>query len=259
MSSYSCVIPVDWRLLWEGVIPAWLAVLAGSMTPAEFYARYVPAGDIYGDLLEDDYVAPARYLSLFPAPLHPPYSRAKLHECPDYSEYCQAADSISYLLEEAIKQSAAVNLMGEDPYAGNYYASTDARFVKIQVAGTKNQYSFLESAFEVNGCPGKSHYNYSRRKDGTSTQLQELFESLFLYQRIIPGVWSPSESPVWTAHDDLSFAGYLSPGETVRLWGELKRWESRTGIEDELFPIFTDRVKRAADAGYGLLTIHAGL
>ena len=259
MSSYSCVVPVDWHLLWEDVIPAWLSLLAGSITPSEFYARYLPAGDMYGDLLEDDYAAPARYLSLFPAPLHPPYSRAKLHEDAEYPKYCEAPDSIAYLLEEAIKQSAAVNLTGDDPYAGDYYASTDARFTARQVAGTKNRYAFLETAFEVNWCPETSHYSYSRRKDGTSAQLQELFESLFLYQRVIPGVWSPSESPIWPGYDDLSFAGYLSPGEVARLWDEMSRWESHTAVEDELFPLFTDRVKRAAESDYGLLTIHAGL
>ncbi|MGW8394799.1 hypothetical protein [Pseudoduganella sp. HUAS MS19] len=259
MSSYSCVIPVDWRLLWEDVIPAWLSLLAGSMTPAEFYARYLPAGDMYGDLFDDRYAAPAEYLSLFPAPLCPPYSRAKFHEYPEYSGYCEAPDSSSYMLEEAIKQSAAVTLMGYDPYAGDYCASTDARFMARQVAGTKNQYTFLETAFEVNWCQETSHYSYTRREKGTSAQLQELFELLFLYQRLIPGVWSPSESPMWPGYDDLSFAGYLSPGEVTRLWDELTRWESRGVVEDELFPLFSDRVKRASESGCGLLTIYAGL
>jgi hypothetical protein len=259
MSSYSCVLPVDWQLLWEDVLPAWLSLLAGAITPAEFYARYVPAGDMYGDLLEDHFVAPAKYLSLFAAPLHPPYSRAKFHEYSGYSEYCHAPDSISYLLAEAIKQSAAVNLKGSDPFAGSYYASTDVHFVKKQVAGTKNQYAFLETAFHVNWCPETSHYRYSRREEGTSNQLQQLFESLFLYQQIIPGVWSPSESPIWPGYDDLSFAGYLSPGEVMRLCDELDRWESRALVECDAYPLFADRVKRAADSGYGLLTIHAGL
>lgn len=259
MSSYSCVVPVNWKLLWEEVIPSWLSLLSNTATPAEFYARYVPAGDMYGDLLEDHYFAPAKYLRLFDTPLHPPYCRAKLHETADCREYCQAPDSISYLLEVAIKQSASVNLIGDDPYTGSYFASTDGGSVKIQVAGTKNQYSFLEAAFEVNWNAETKHYEYSRRSKGTSAQLQELFESLFLFQRVIPGTWFPSESPIWPGYDDLSFAGYLSPIEVECLWTEMMHWEGCSTVEYDLYPLFVDRVKRAATSGLGLLTIHAGL
>lgn len=259
MSSYSCVIPVNWTLLWEDVIPAWLSLLAGSLTPEEFYARYVPAGDEYGDLLEDDFVAPAKYLARFPTPLHPPYASAKLREFAECFEYRSVPDAASYLLEAAIKQSAAVNLLGDDPYAGNYYANTDDRSGKKQVAGTKNLYSFLGAAFEVKWCPETRQYSYSR-KEGTRARLQELFESLFLYQQVIPGVWFPSESPIWPGYDDLSFAGYLSPSQVVQLNEELGRWECDI-VEDEyeLYSLFANRVRRAAESGYGLLTIHEGL
>lgn len=103
------------------------------------------------------------------------------------------------------------------------------------------------------------HWWRERRTHIPSHQLHELFESLFLYQRVIPGTWFPRESPVWPGFDDLSFAGYLAPGEVKRLWDELLQWEARGAVEDELFPLFLDRARRAAESGCGLLTIHAGL
>jgi len=262
MSSYSCVIPVDWALLWEDVIPAWLSLLAGSITPHEFYARYVPAGEEYGELLLDEgYAESANFLSLFPVPLRPPFSRDKLHEISECLRIPHDINSVSCLamLAAAIKQSAAINPVPDDPYVGDYFAFTEDRSGKKLAAGTKNLYSFLETAFEVCYNSETHLYHYFRRTEGTSNQLHTLFESLFLYQRVIPGTWFPSDSPIWPGFDDESFAGYLSPREVALLWNELVHWESRTLVEDCLYPLFADRVKRAAEAGYGLLTIHAGL
>jgi hypothetical protein len=261
MSSYSCVLPVDWDLLWERVLPAWLSVLSGSVEPREFYTKYVPAGDEYGDLLEERYSAPVEYLSLFTECLHPPYLRVNLHNSGKCSAFLQFADSTAcpYLLEVAIKQTAAVNLPGSDPYSDDYFACINHHSGRRLVAGTKNVYHFLESAFEVDWRPQNHHYAYSRRRQGASPELQELFESLFLYQRSLPGAWFPPQSPTWPGYDDLSFSGYLSPAEVKSLRDELAFWGKPSPAQDALFQLFTDRVRRAGDSGFGLLTIHAGL
>ena len=257
MSSYSCVLPVNWDLLWEQVLPAWLSVLSGALEASEFYARYVPAGDEFGGFLEERYAAAIDDLSLFPVPLQPPYSRGKLHASGKYKTFLQL--DFPHLLEIAIKQTAAVKLPGNDPFAGNYFASCDAPSGAIQVAGTKNAYSFLEGAFETQWNAQEHLYTYSRRQQGASVELQELLESLFLYQCVIPGTWIPSRSPSWPAHDDLSFAGYLSPPQVKSLANQLASWEAASLVGDDLFLLFSDRVRRAAELNCGLLTIHAGL
>lgn len=257
MSSYSCVVPVNWNVLWEQVLPAWLSVLSGSLAASEFYARYVPGGDEFGGFLEENYSASFEDLSQFTAPLQPPYLRANLHDSGKCSTFLQP--DFPYLLEAAIKQTAAVNLPGSDPFAGNYFASFDTPSGRMQVAGTKNSYSFLESAFEENWKPRDSLYTYSRRQNGGSVQLQELLEALFLYQCVIPGTWFPSQSPAWPGYDDLSFAGYLSPTQVKSLKDQLAIWEVPSLVHDDEFLLFSDRVKRSAESNCGLLTIHAGL
>jgi hypothetical protein len=261
MSSYSCVIPVNWSLLWVEVIPAWLAVLAGSVDASAFYARYVPAGDVYGDLLSESYAAPRDYLSLFTTPLHPPYFDVELRFTGKCAEFHRVADSTAspHLLEAAIKQTAGVNMSGLDPYAGLHYASTNDAYGAIQVAGTKNRYPFLEGAFEVMWQQQMHHYTYSRRQQGATSRLQGLLESLFLYLRVIPGTWFPSSPNTWPGYDDLSFAGYLSPSEVKVLLEELVLWEVPHLETDLTFLLFVDRVRRASESGLGLLTIHAGL
>lgn len=257
MSSYSCVVPVNWELLWEHVLPSWLSVLSGSLKASEFYARYVPAGDEFGGFLEQRYSASIDDLSQFTVPLQPPYSRVKLHESGKCSTFLQP--DFPYLLEIAIKQTAAVKLSGNNPFAGNYYASCDAPSGSIQAAGTKNSYSFLEGAFEVEWQANEHLYTYSRRQQGATVQLQELLESLFLYQCVIPGTWIASQSPSWPGNDDLSFAGYLSPPQVKSLKNQMASWEAACLVGDDLFLIFSDRIRRAAELNCGLLTIHAGL
>ena len=259
MSSCSSVLPVDWIRLWNDVLPAWLSVLSGSMDPPLFYAKYVPEGDSYGDLLDDRYAAPSEYLSLFDKSLSPPYSRRTLYDSGKCSEFLATADCCAspYLLTAAIEQTAAVHLSGDDPHARNLFASIRTPSGAKQAAGTKNLYSFLEAAFDVRWNAPKHHFSYSRRHNAeSSARLQELLEELFLYQCAIPGTWFPQESPTWPGYDDLSFAGYLSPTQVERLRDELAAWGAAPR-SDPLFLLFLDRVQRSADAGLGLITIHA--
>lgn len=258
MSSYSCVIPIDWHMLWSQVLPAWLAVRSGVMPAEEFYERYVPAGDQYGDLLEDDFGMPVEQLVVFSAPLHPPYLRIDAAGSGWRSGFCKGADSGVYLLDAAIKQTAAVSLPGSDPFADCIFASLDDLSGPKQVAGTKNLYRFLEAAFDVRWLPQQGYYAYSRREE-SSARLQELLESLFLYERALPGCWIADQSPAWPGFDDLSFAGYLSPSEVKVLCDELTSWERDVASDDPQFLIFLDRVRRAAMLELGLLTVHAGL
>ncbi|WP_457329554.1 hypothetical protein [Rhizobacter sp. P5_C2] len=259
MSSYSCVVPLDWQALWERVLPAWLAVRAGAMPAGEFYAKYVPAGDAYGDLLTDDFSAPADHLALFNSPLQPPYLRIDLRDSSQRTGFLKVADSGVYLLAAAITQTAVVNLPGNDPFADDVFGGLRDPSGLKQVAGTKNRYAFLEAAFDVRWEPQRlSYYAYSRREEAPP-RLQELLESLFLYERVLPGCWFAPQSPAWPGFDDLSFAGYLSPVEVIALRDQLTSWEGASVVEDPLFPIFADRVNRAAMHELGLLTVHDGL
>jgi hypothetical protein len=259
MSSYSSVVPVDWIRLWNDVLPAWLSVLSGSMDPSLFYAKYVPEGDPYGDLLDERYIAPPDYLSLFGKPLSPPYSRHALHDSGKCADFLATADlsASPYLLTAAIEQTAAVKLSEDDPHASNFFASIRTPSDLKQAAGTKNLYAFLEAAFDVRWNAPKHHFNYSRRQDsGSSAQLHELLEALFLYQCGLPGAWFPLESPTWPGYDDLSFAGYLSPIQVEHLRDELAAWDAAPHA-NPLFALFLERVQRSSDSGLGLITIHA--
>lgn len=259
MSSYSCVVPLDWQALWERVLPAWLALRAGTMPAGEFYAKYVPAGDPYGDLLTDDFSAPVDHLSLFNAPLQPPYLRIDVRDSSQRTGFLKVADSGVYLLAAAITQTAVVNLPGNDPFEDDMFGSLRDPSGRKQVAGTKNLYAFLEAAFNVRWQPQQASYIAYSRSEKSPLRLQELLEALFLYERVLPGCWLADQSPTWPAFDDLSFAGYLSPIEVMALEEQLTSWEGDCLVEDPLFSIFVDRVHRAAMHELGLLTVHAGL
>lgn len=225
-----------------------------------------PAGDEYGDLLdlEARHVLPEAYHALigFLAAAAPPYPRAEMHKVFELRAFEKAVDvyRVTSLLEAAIKQSAAIDLPGIDPFAGDCYASTAVRSGDKQVAGTKNRYGFLEHAFEVNWLPTSSHYVYVRRAEAATEALHELLEALFLYERAIPGCWTVSEpAPVWPGFDDVDIAGYLSPAEVASLKRELDGWHPEGIGDDSIYSLFLDRVRRTAAIGGGLLTIHAGL
>src|SRR5581483_189003 len=68
MSAYSCVLPVDWDRLWDGVIAAWLDVLAGRMTVRDFYVTQIPLGDgLVEELLRlEAFPAVPEYAEAFP-------------------------------------------------------------------------------------------------------------------------------------------------------------------------------------------------
>ena len=217
MSSYSCVLPIDWDRLRGEVLPSWLSLLAGATTAADFYAKHIQLGDefIQDMCLHDSYRAPLDYLAIFTDVSPLGWETASIIESPAYNEFTQRADLTcsDCLLEAAIKQSSAVQLPGidrfeKDPYNG-YYSRLMGK-PHVQVAGTKNLYHFLNGMFTFDWHPLSHLYRVSRKRGPTSAMFA-LLESLFLGVRALPGVSLAAEVPSWSATDDLSFAGYLAP------------------------------------------------
>src|SRR5262249_10178241 len=129
MSSYSCVLPIDWDRLWGEVLPSWLSLLAGATAAAEFYAKHIQLGDefIKDMCLDDSYRAPSDYLAIFTDVPRLGWETASIIASPAYKEFAQRTDltCADCLLAAAIKQSSAVQLPGidrfeKDPYNGYY-------------------------------------------------------------------------------------------------------------------------------------------
>lgn len=266
MSSYSCVLPIDWDRLRGDVLPSWLSLLSGAISAAEFYSKHVQLGDefVRDMCLDDSYRVPSDYLALFSDVPRLGWETASIIASPAGKEFAQCMDltCADRLLAVAIKQSSAVQLPGVDrfekePYGGYYSRLMDKPHV--QVAGTKNLYHFLNGIFAFDWHPSSHLYRVSR-KSGPTNAMFALLESLFLGVRALPGVGLASEIPSWPATDDLTFAGYLAPDEVRNLADVI----AELGLvadehDDDLFPLLVDRVQRAAESGLGLLTIHGGL
>ncbi|QQP96952.1 hypothetical protein [Lysobacter enzymogenes] len=263
MSSYNCVMPVDWRRLWGELVPAWLELLAGRIGSMAFRARYLPHGSEYPEPIDpqESYGVPARYLALFAQrPLSPPYVSEELRASwgREPMRWQLPAEVSEFLLLDAIRQSAAVDLPGEDRYASDIHAVSTYHGGRKQVAGVKNLFPFVRSAYELDWQREKTLYECVRRPGAGRERLFELLEDLLLYRRTLPGDHIALQSPSWPAHDYLSYAGYLAPAEVAELDLELQGWQSADNEGDLSLALFADRVGRSADAGYGLLTIHAG-
>jgi hypothetical protein len=186
--------------------------------------------------------------------------KSKLYK--EYFSQSEAHLGIDFLFD-AIKQTASEELQGEDlfaqqPWNGFYSRLHEEPFV--QVAGTKNRFHWMNVLFEETGYhQGQGYYSF-RRNEKVESVLSNLMSLLFLAERTLPGVWVFGPPLSWPACDDTSLQGYLAPREVEKLADRLGRLESLTREQDdELFPIFTDRVKRAADTGLGLITMHGGL
>jgi len=266
VSSYSCIVPVDWDFLWKSLIPSWLSLLDGTLDPATFYERYVPEGVEFGDeFLTEIFSAPADYLSQFPKDgLSPPYPRDVMYSAGKSQGFLDKVDlhADPYLLLFAIKQTASRSLPGADLFADDYWGAvhTGTGERRTDAMSSKNFFHFLNDVFDVVWQPEAWRYAYFRKTEKCSPRLHELLEMLFLYTRVVPGTWFPGYAPMWPSHDDLSYAGYLLPVEVSALSEELARWAWPVpgSAEDAMFPLFADRVTRAAEGGFGLITLHAG-
>lgn len=169
------------------------------------------------------------------------------------------------LLCSAIRCWVSAELPGNDPFANDPYDGFYSRLndrPAVQVAGTKNGYHFLKGLFTVIHDSEQMLYRYHRREK-TGDKLAELLEALFLATRAFPGITVLPENNSWPAYDDLGIQGYLMPSEVSNLVTYLdfiaESGEEDDSDDDDLFPLFADRVRRAAKSGYGLITLHDGL
>jgi hypothetical protein len=168
-----------------------------------------------------------------------------------------------------------VNLAGEDPFE-NYslhrsiynegffrYYGTPHRRPHRQVAGTKRRYYFLLHLFTATWQQARSVYDYAALPFVDAT-LRDLLEALFLSTRAFPGTPVLDRDATWPGFDDTWLPGLLAPDEVQRLvpyLDDIARLDAALPLDDQdvLFPLFADRVRRAADQGLGLVTLHAGL
>jgi hypothetical protein len=268
MSSYDCVLPVNWARLWEDVIPSWCETLTGRKTFESFCRELIPKGSKFHKLgirynhiftpegyLEDIGWSPANGELRSKGMM-----KSKLYK--EYFSHTEAYLGIDFLFD-AIKQTASEELPGEDLFAqqpadGFYSRLHEEPFV--QVAGTKSGFHWMNALFEETGYNSREAYCSYRPNEIVESVLSNLISLLFLAERTLPGVWVFGPPLSWPACDDTSLQGYLAPGEVEKLADRLGRLEILTREQDdELFPLFADRVKRAADAGLGLITMHDGL
>ena len=267
MSSYEAVVPVSWSRLTEIVLPAWTDVLAHRRSMESFgrefapdhwetYARYngpIPTWDAPTTYLED-----VQWRSGMPFLPADHLRRSAQH----------AAIQPSWLTEDATQLlcraiiGTASELAGPDtvdaPYNGFYNRLHEPPHP--QVAGTKNQYHFLSAFFQITWERESSGYRHVARPS-VDSELVALLEALFLSTRSFPGMWCLcAENGMWPGYDDASFQGILTPREVGRLAVHLAAMDPRAiAAHDELYLLFVDRVRRAAEQGLGLVTLHAML
>jgi hypothetical protein len=266
MSSYSCVLPIEWGHFWREVMVSWLDLLSGCTTPLDFYTKHVPLGDesVEYVCLDISYRAPSNYLALFTDGHQRGWETTPISGSLAYREFAKSVDlfSTAILLEAAVKQSCSVELPGPDPFANEPHGGFYSRLTDkphIQVAGTKNCYHFLRGIFTFDWHPSDHLYRLIP-KNGMSHSVLALIESLFLGTPALPGIWLPSQIPSWPGFDDLTFAGYLAPNEVQALSEIIEDFNTVADEEDDdLFPLLVDRVQRAAGSELGLITLHGGL
>ena len=273
MSSYSCVVPVNWTKLTQKLIPAWCDLLEHRVTPRQFTEKHIPR---QGEALRlwvtefDRQCAdiPATYLheigwrrgeQIFLADL---VRQSSIHAA--LSKESMIATTTA-LLCAAIKQNASVMLSGEDPFEQDQFFSYYGRVASgLQVAGTKNQFHFLEGGFSVNWLGDERQWKsseYQYQEKGTISQgISELLSSLFLAKRTLPAMETCEAEDRWPGTDDETIQGYLTPGEVTSLSDCLIDIASlKEASDDKLFQLFSNRVQRTSRERFGLVTLHAGL
>jgi hypothetical protein len=266
MSSYDCVIPVSWERLVESLLPEWCKIFSDSGNVQEFCQtfaadamEYLESGSSHWRVLPKGYLEDIGWSGCtlgFPADN---LRHSVLHQAVAKT----IGDTGTVLLCRAIRGWACAELSGSDPFANTpwngFYSRLGDR-PTVQVAGTKTQYRFLEGRFTLSYDSERMLYGYNRREKN-SDKLDELLEKLFLATRAFPGILVLPENNSWPAYDDLWMQGYLMPSEVSQLvtYLDLIAESCEEHGFDDLFPLFADRVRRAAISGYGLITLHAGL
>jgi hypothetical protein len=265
MSSYDCILPIDWNKFRNKLVPLWLDVLKGNFTWQHFLE--LTSTQIDSEIFQeaDSLTAPTGYLDEigWKEEIHV-FHASGLRTSLLHRNYIGGdrgfwAEQYFY---SATKQFAGANLAGADPYKHSpydgYYSSLHCKPF-IQVAGTKNGYRFMEGLFDIEWNEPLHVYKH-HAKLGVDHTLISLLTSLFLSERSVPGINVLQVESAWPAFDDPILQGYLTPKETECLAQLIERLQSFESVQkDDLFPLFKDRVTRAAEKQLGLLTLQASL
>src|SRR5262245_9225457 len=241
MSSYDCVLPVNWARLWKVVIPAWYEALTGRKTIESFCGELIPKGD-RAFRLSEHRIAPSGYLDdIGWDPAKEELRAEALMNSKSHKEYFSLSGDFlgNHILFDAIKQTAGEELPGEDIFAerprnGFYSRLHGEPFV--QVAGTKSRFHWMNGLFGETGHhrnyhEAKAYFSFRPNKMVEAT-LANLLSQLLLTERTLPGVELFGPPSSWPASDDPSLQGYLSPGEVDELAGRLERLEALTREQD---------------------------
>jgi hypothetical protein len=165
MSSYDCVLPVDWTQLTQVILPEWTRVLRSTVTIEGFCLAFCPEELPYFNTGLPDYDArneqewasiPREYLSEIGwSASQPIFSADTLRTSVIHQSCIQPgiAWDAMYTLCKAILNHAGVLLPGPDrftdtPLHRNYGRLSAPPF--LQIAGTKNGHSFLNTLYLTN-------------------------------------------------------------------------------------------------------------
>ena len=267
-------MPLDWTRF-NAILDAWLTVLEGEESVATYLEHYAPNGSEY---LESDDIEKMQGVKC-----NGPYCNFfRERNCTEWlttefwgSQARKQQESqllkiygLDEVLSVSIKQSALVDLPGADPFKAepfsfNHFYGRLHDSPHVQVAGTKNYHWFLRAIFNSakTGFSRKIRYiyRYERKAEWPST-MQELLEKLFYGVRCLPGVGILRDPPSVRADDTPQFMGFLDPAEVVHLASfETTLTSAAEAFEDDLFPLFADRLRRSAVCGAGLISIQSGL
>lgn len=271
MSSYDCVLPIDFNCFENVLLPGALRVLAGELNIRDFVAAYIPKpNEDYIDeyCLSRSYVCVPAYVNLFRSPIES-WSVKNIASTSAYSEHVDcvtaAANRSEWILScwdmiftFAVQQRCAIDVMSNinDTHNGAYTHLDN--FSEVSVAGAKNGWRFLHELYDFEWLSEKHVYQYRRRRSAPD-ELFDLLENLFLGMRCLPALFPAQLPPSWPAYDNISFQGYLFPQEVRALAAYIPEMREAAKSDDELFPVFADIVQRSADCGAGLITIQSGL
>ena len=268
MSSYDCIIPVSWLQLTETILSEWCRVLTRSRDVEDFCRAFAPDYTDFFDpttapawqSIPDNYLADISWSSTVQTFAADNLRQSQLHQA---LQQTTIAEDTTSILCSAVRHRAGVELPGQDPFNDTAFYRYYGRLHTapyLQVAGTKSQYHFLEGLFTVTYDRQRSLYTYQHHH-AVEVQLVHLIQVLFLSRRAFPGMLILPENDTWPAYDDSRLQGYLRPDEVRQLAGYLDviAMSYTHNAEDDLFPLFADRVRRAADAELGLITLHSEL
>lgn len=276
MSSYDAVVPVSWSRLTTVVVPAWVETLQGRRSLVSFAQEFAPNetelvtamvnGVARSSPSQAGWQLPPNYLEDIGWTPGTPFTTAdRLRASASHRELDQRvlAEVHTFAVCHAIRFSASVELVGDDPFEEDGYYARLHQAPYCQVVGTKSRYRFLDALFTTTWRPERRVYDYVARPF-VDPEHRDLLAQLFLSIRTIPGIQILDRNDAWPAHDDTWLQGLLAPPEVQRLTVFLDEMAQvqiarAADVQDGEFPMFADRVRRAAAQELGLVTLHNAL